>query len=415
MPMSSKNPASDLNPDTVLQRAPSLTLELGPNANARVGDRRVPVGPNILPILQAFEQPVAFGIAVKSLSEKITGAQAWIELVSTITSLYKTGVLVGEGAARKPVVGAGWTAPMIHIAMLNDRLRTETFIRGIEAVVRPGDVVVDIGTGSGVMAVAAARAGARHVYAIEASEMGRTAKEVFAANGFADRITLVPGWSSRVELPERANVLVAEIIGNDPLEEGVMEAFADARKRFLTPDARIIPSRARVMGVPVTIDEKELAKYAFTADATKAWKEWYGIDFSPVLTSTLNKSMTFNIQPHATRDWPQLSSPIVLADLDLSGTKPPLVNESAELIIETPGLLGGLLVYFELDVAPGERISTAPAEAGEMCSWSARVWTSGTQQPASRGDRIKVDYKYRVDSSQTRIEMTLQNSGSSSS
>lgn len=160
MPMTPKNPAADLNPDTVLQRAPSLTLELGPNANARVGDRRVPVGPNILPILQAFEQPVAFGIAVKGLSEKITGAQAWIELVSTITSLYKTGVLVGEGAARKPVVGAGWTAPMIHIAMLNDRLRTETFIRGIEAVVRPGDVVVDIGTGSGVMAVAAARAGA---------------------------------------------------------------------------------------------------------------------------------------------------------------------------------------------------------------------------------------------------------------
>jgi len=411
--MTAKTSTGDLSPETVLQRAPSLTLELGTDATVRVGNRRIPVAQNILPILQTFEQPVAFGIAVKSLSEKITGAQAWIELVSTITNLHKVGVLVGEGEReKKPVLGTGWSAPMIHIAMLNDRMRTEAFIRGIETVVKPGDVVVDIGTGTGVMAVAAARAGARHVYAIEASEMGRTAKDVFAANGFADRITLVPGWSSQVELPERANVLVAEIIGNDPLEEGVMESFADARKRFLTPDARMIPSRARALGVPVTVDQEVLARYAFTPEATNAWKELYGINFDPVLTSTLNKSMVINVKPHTAREWPQLSSPIVLADLDLSGTRPPLVNESAELTIEKPGLLGGLLVYFELDVAPGERISTSPAEAGEGCSWTARIWTLGTQQAAKRGDKIRIDYKYRVDSSQTRIELIPQNSGS---
>jgi len=410
--MTAKTSKGDLTPETVLQRAPALTLELGPNANIRVGDRQVPVGPNILPIMQTFEQPVAFGIAVKSLSEKITGAQAWMELVSTITTLYKMGILVGEGDV-KAVRGAGWSAPMVHISMLNDRVRTETFIRAIEAVVQPGDVVIDIGTGSGVMATAAARAGARHVYAIEASEMGRTAKDVFAANGFADKITLVPGWSAQVELPEKANVLVAEIIGNDPLEEGVMEAFADARKRLLTEDARIIPSGARVYGVPVTIDEEVLAKYAFSADATSAWKKWYGIDFDPLLSSMLNKSMVFNIQPHLARDWPRLSNPIVLADLDLRGTKPPVVNESTAITIETPGLLGGLLVYFDLEVGPGQRIVTSPAEADEKCSWTAMVWTSGTQQPVKRGDRFRVDYKYRVANSRTRIELIPLNGSTS--
>jgi protein arginine N-methyltransferase 1 len=412
--MTAKTTTTDLNPETVLQRAPSLALELGPNANIRVGDRRVPVGPNILPILQTFEQPIAFGTAVKSLSEKITGAQAWIELVSTIKTLYNSGILVGEGDAdRKPMRGAGWSAPMVHISMLDDRVRTETFIRAIEATVQPGDVVIDIGTGTGVMATAAARAGARHVYAIEATEMGSTAKAVFAANGFADRITLVPGWSSQVELPERANVLVAEIIGSDPLAEGVLEAFADARKRFLTPDARIIPSRARVLGVPVTIDEEVLATHAFSADATGAWKKWYGIDFAPLLGSMLNKTLVFNIKPRLARDWPQLSSPIVLADLDLSGTKPPLVNESSEITIETPGLLGGLLVYFDLEVGPGERIVTSPAEADEKCSWTVMVWTSGTQRPVKRGDRFRVDYKYRVDSAGTRIELIKQNGDAS--
>lgn len=403
---------ADLSSDTVLRRAPSLTVELGTNTIVRVGDRRIPVGGNILPILETFAQPVAFSKAVKSLSEKVKGAQAWIELVSAITNLYKAGVLVDE-AGSAPVLGTGWSAPVIHIAMLNDRLRTETFIRAIEAVVRPGDVAVDIGTGTGVLAVAAARAGARHVYAIEATEMGRAAKDLFAANGFADRITLLPGWSSQVELPERANVLIAEVIGNDPVEEGVMETFADARKRFLLPDARIIPSRARVFGIPVTIDEKVLASYAFTPEKTKTWKESFGIDFDSLLTSALNGSIVFRIHSHGVREWPQLSSPIMLADLDLSGTKPPLVNESVELTIETPGLLGGLLVYFELDVSPGERLSTSPTEAGETCSWAAKIWTSGKQQPVIAGDRIRVSYKYRVDSSETRIELIPQSSGSS--
>ena len=65
------------------------------------------------------------------------------------------------------------------VKMLNDRARTDAFIRAIEATVRPGDVVVDLGTGTGVLALAAARAGARRVYAIEASGVGRAARSVF--------------------------------------------------------------------------------------------------------------------------------------------------------------------------------------------------------------------------------------------
>jgi protein arginine N-methyltransferase 1 len=244
------------------------------------------------------------------------------------------------------------------------------------------------------------------VYAIEATEIGRAAQQMFAANGFADRITLLPGWSSQVELPERANVLVAEVIGNDPVEEGVMETFADARKRFLTEDARIIPGGVQVLGVPVTIDQKLLAKYAFTVDTAKKWKDWYAIDFDSLMTSPINQSVVFKGNPHGIRDWPQLCSPVVLADLNLSGTKHPLVNESTEFTIETAGLLGGLLLYFELDVAPGERISTAPAVAEEECSWAVKIWTSGSQQPVELGDRFKVAYRYRVDSPGTRIEIT---------
>lgn len=84
---------AELSSDTVLQRAPHLNLELGPSTIIQVGGRQIPAGTHVLPILEAFTHPVAYSKAVKDLSARVTGVQGWIELVSTITNLYKGGVL----------------------------------------------------------------------------------------------------------------------------------------------------------------------------------------------------------------------------------------------------------------------------------------------------------------------------------
>jgi predicted RNA methylase len=105
----------------------------------------------------------------------------------------------------------------LHLALLNDRRRTTSFLDTIATVVRPGDVVVDVGTGTGVLALAAARAGARHVYAIEMGGIADCAEGLFEASDASDRITLVRGRSLDVRLPERADVLVCELIGHAPL------------------------------------------------------------------------------------------------------------------------------------------------------------------------------------------------------
>jgi predicted RNA methylase len=84
----------------------------------------------------------------------------------------------------------------LHVALLNDRRRTGA--ETITQVVKPGDVVVDLASGTGILALAAARAGAAHVYAIESTAVGRVAQALFEANGFGDRITLLSGWSTRL-------------------------------------------------------------------------------------------------------------------------------------------------------------------------------------------------------------------------
>src|SRR4051812_12021176 len=116
----------------------------------------------------------------------------------------------------------------LHLEMLNDRTRTLSFIEAIRETVRPDDIVLDIGTGTGILAATAARAGARHVYAIEAGQIQKVARALFESNGLKDRITLIRGWSTQIELPERADVLISEVIGHEPLAEDVLETTADA-------------------------------------------------------------------------------------------------------------------------------------------------------------------------------------------
>jgi hypothetical protein len=398
---------TDLSSDTILQRAPSLSIDLGPPMIVRLGNRRVASDPNALAILEEFAQPVAFSQAVKNLSGKTSGAQAWIDLVSSITRLYKAGALVDEsGSAPTPAQQVGYAVPHPHVEMLDDKVRTTAFLGAIADVVRPGDVVVDIGTGTGILALAAAKAGAKHVYAIEGSEIGRAAKDLFTANGLADRITLVPGWSSHVELPEKANVLISEMIGNDPLEERIMEIFADAHARFLTPDARIVPRRLRAFGVPVEVDQKTLTRFMFTPQRTRDWSEWYGFDFDKLIDTSVNESMMITILPHEIRSWPVLSDPVLLADLDLSGTTHDVVDKTAEFFITREGLMGGFLLYFHLDVAPGWEISTAPEEADEANHWSVPIRLFGRPRSVKAGQKFKVTYAYGVKSQGPKIEVS---------
>src|SRR5690606_15727664 len=270
-------------------------------------------------------RPTTMREAIATLSPIVAGKLDLADVITTIVRMRQHGVLVAEGESRGTIKrGSGTfdTAP-IHVKMLNDSLRVQRYFEGLRRVVRPSDVVVDIGTGTGVLAIAAAMAGARHVYAIEASGIGRLAKEVFEANGLGDRITLVPGWSTQVDLPERADVLVSEIIGNEPLGEHVIEVTRDAIARHLVPDARLIPSRVRVMGLAVTIPPEELARRTFTQEAAEAWKASYNISFQPLVQSARDSSTVFFVKPHRARSWPVVAEPVELADLDLRGIRNP--------------------------------------------------------------------------------------------
>ena len=115
-----------------------------------------------------------------------------------------------------------------HRQYLSDEARISAFRRAIEEIVNPGEVVLDLGSGTGILGLLACRAGAGRVYAIEESGMIGLAREVCQANGFQDRVVFIKGLSTRVELPEKVDVVVADQIGRLGFEAGVFEYFRDA-------------------------------------------------------------------------------------------------------------------------------------------------------------------------------------------
>ena len=252
-----------LSPETLLQLAPGVRTRFDAAGHVLLDapdGTVVDIGPRGFATLSLFSQPLTLGEAIERLEREGPGSTKFAPTMSVINMLIEEGALVRPAAGRGST--SGWADPVEHARMLHDDRRTGDFFAALAEAVRPGDVVLDVGTGSGVLAVAAARAGARRVYAVEASDISDVAERVFRLSGVAETITLVPGWSRHLELPEQADVLVAEIIGNEPLEEEILETTLDARRRLLKPGARLIPHTLTLLARPLRLPEGEARQRA---------------------------------------------------------------------------------------------------------------------------------------------------------
>jgi 16S rRNA G966 N2-methylase RsmD len=363
----------------------------------RRGGEFIDCGPRGLAILDQFHSPATMAEALDRLGSQIRGAQDWMDVTDVIVRLYRAGILKVDG---EPDTSAssdgGFSDPMTHAMMLNDKTRTSRFVEALAHAIKPDDVVIDIGTGSGVLAVAAAQAGASRVYAIEAGDMARLARAVVRANRLEDRIDVVEGWSTQVSLPELADVLVSEIIGEIPLDERILEATLDARHRLVKPGARLIPERLKIMAVPVTIPPTDLSRRTITAESVDRWKSWYGVEFEPLARAASHSSHVMLLDPETASNLAPLSDPVVVADLDLTAFQAVQVEGDATIPVQTRGALNGVLLYFDIALTPSLSISTDPTGSTLESSWRTPVWYYNEPLTVREGDEVRVAFRYRV-------------------
>ncbi|HEV2170011.1 MAG TPA: 50S ribosomal protein L11 methyltransferase [Candidatus Binatus sp.] len=235
-----------------------------------------------------------------------------------------------------------------HREYLIDRPRVSAFERAIAEVVRPGDVVLDLGSGTGILGLFALKAGASRVYAIDSSGLTQLAREIFAANGFADRVVCIKGLSTRVDLPEKVNVIVGDLIGRFGIDGGLVEYYADARHRMARPDVRTVPSTVDLFTVPV--------------EAPETWAE---VDFWKKSPAGFNFDRAYNIavntgHPVKYRPDQILGKPEVVATVDVSRDTAAILEGEASSVVRRSGTMHGIAGWFEARLSPSVTMSNSP-------------------------------------------------------
>jgi type I protein arginine methyltransferase len=264
--------------------------------------------------------------------------------------------------------------------MITDEARMGPYVRALEAAVRPGSVVVDLGTGTGIFALLACRLGARRVFAIDTNDVVEVGRELALENGMADRIVFFQRDSREVDLPEPADVIVSDLRGVLPMNGDHLAAIADARKRFLKPNGVLVPTRDRLM---VAVAERvDLYEWALGPARGPL-----GVTFE-AMRDRLRQTIALdgrNVRLHP-RDL--LTAGAVWATLDYATVQPGPVTGRTDLRVERDGTGHGVTVWFEALLSEGEVFSTAPGY--ELCY--GRLFLPWPHPVAlAEGDVVKVD------------------------
>jgi len=260
-----------------------------------------------------------------------------------------------------------------HHSMLVDESRTAAFRNAILATVTPGDVVVDVGSGTGVLALFAAMAGAARVYAIERDPIIEIAREIAELNGLSKSITFIRGSSLDVVLPERADILITETIGNIGLDEGIITLVEDARRRFLKPDAAVIPQHVDVLASLVSVPRD--------VQATQRWsKPLFAMDFSPLNRIVRNNVLWTDLSPAAIVTQPQIAF-----GTDFSGHASTL-SASLRSVAIKDAAVNGIGLWFRSRLTKEIHLTNEPSN--EVPSWEHGFLPIEEPIEVYSGDRI---------------------------
>jgi len=286
----------------------------------------------------------------------------------------------------------GW-----HFSMLEDRRRSDAFEAAINRAAR-GKKVLDIGAGAGLLTLMAARAGAERVTACEANPViAEQAQKIVERNGFASRAKVWPKYSHDLEvgreLPDRAELLVSEILSSNLINEGLIPTIEHAHQHLLKPDVEVIPRACSAMGHLIGGDH--LKRYLYIDEVSGFDLSLFDEFASP------NKQIHLDRHPHDV-----LSDDLELIHFDLTGKSGPMAPRELrhEVEVTRTGLCIGVGQWLRLDLDGITSYENRPdPETESPGAWTHMVYRFQKPRFVHPGDRLTL--LTRCSRVQIRVEL----------
>lgn len=259
--------------------------------------------------------------------------------------------------------------------MLSDRPRMNFYHTLIQRHIQKGDRVLDIGTGTGVLALFAARCGA-DVIAIDHSEhMIEVARKIAVANNIQTSVEFLTVHSKELEIESPVDVILHEQIGDCLFDEDMLANICDARDRFLKPGGRILPNLFHLFCEPVELDSSRNVPFVWEMDV-------HGLNFSclrPSDEERLDDDYYHfrSSDPNLVKRFVSKPSPVLTVDLYTAeeDNVSPQVTYSRSVL--TAGVVNGLVVYFNCCVDDDLVLSSGP-EQQRAPHWGFRILRTST-------------------------------------
>jgi tetratricopeptide (TPR) repeat protein len=284
-------------------------------------------------------------------------------------------------------LGAEWLltqlVPIWHIPMMNEQERNQAFHAGLQAAVTPEKTVFEIGTGSGILAMMAARLGAKQVVTCEAvSLVAETAAKIVARNGFQDRVKVLSKPSHAVQLgkdlPAKADILLHEVFSSELLGEHVLPAIEDAKARLLKPGGLVLPSAASIMIALVGGDElgKNLhvgESFGFDLSDFNAIhpkkRPLYREDLEPVLLSAEVEAFRFDFMKQSSF---------------------PAERKTIEVKVTQPARCYGLIQWIRIELGAGVVFENHPSRRKAVSNWQHTIYGFDEPLELQQGSIVRI-------------------------
>mmetsp|Transcript_12320 Transcript_12320/g.19545 ORF Transcript_12320/g.19545 Transcript_12320/m.19545 type:complete len:377 (-) Transcript_12320:90-1220(-) len=270
----------------------------------------------------------------------------------------------------------------IHEDMLKDQVRTGSYMRAIlgSAELFQGKTVLDIGSGTGILCLFAAKAGAKRVFGIECSDIAGHATTIAKQNGYGEVITYIQGKAEEVELPvDKVDIIISEWMGYFLIYESMLDSVLFARDKWLKADGHMFPDHARLY-----VAAAEDADYR--ADKIGFWNHIRGFEFSPLSSMVLQEPISDIVDESSL-----VTPPCCVLELDLCKCSTRDLDFLApfSLRVARKDFIHSLVVWFDVTfgaASPAVVLSTAPSKPGTH--WKQTVLYLDEPLVAHCGDAI---------------------------